>query len=480
VTSAAEGSGTAARPPAAAPAAFPDIGTAIRNGSALASHGIAPLRAAVIRIAAAGLAACDVARATEQTVSATDRGIAIGEREYPVSPEARVVVLGSGKATLSIAAALERTLGDRLDGGVVVVRAGEEAPELRRIEVLVADHPLPSERSVAAARRLLGAADAVGGDDLVLAAFTGGSSALASLPPDGVTHADKRRLHELLLSSGAPIMHVNAVRKHVSAVKGGRLAARIAPAQIVNLTASDVAGDVLDAITDPTVVDTSTVDDAIAVLRDRDIWDETPESVRRHLKTPAAESPRLDGVRIDTKLLANGARACDAMALEAKAAGLHAHIISTTLEGEARELGRVIANLAKESWTRGAPFAPPCLLVGCGGEATVSLGEDGSFGSGGPNQEIALAGALELGDGAAVAAVFIDTDGSDGGTDAAGGIVDGASIARAADAGVDLRAGLAAHRSRDALERLEDLVFTGPTGTNVNDMFVLAIGSGEQ
>jgi glycerate 2-kinase len=469
-----------ARPPAAAAAMSPDTGPAIRNASALASHGIAPLRTTAIRVAAAGLAACDVGRATEETVSTTDRGIAIGEREYPVSPGARVVVLGSGKATLSIAAALERALGDRLDGGVVVVRAGEEGPALSRIEVLVADHPLPSERSAAAARRLLAAADAVGEDDLVLAAFTGGSSALASLPPDGVSHADKRRLHELLLSSGAPITHVNAVRKHVSSVKGGRLAARIAPARIVNLTASDVAGDVLDAITDPTVVDSSTVDDAIAVLRARDIWDATPDSVRRHLETPAAESPRLDGVRIDTKLLANGALACDAMALEAKAAGLDAHIVSTTLEGEARELGRAIANLAKESWARAAPFTPPCVLVGCGGEATVSLGEDGSFGSGGPNQELALAAALELGDGVEVAAAFIDTDGSDGGTDAAGGIVDGASIARAADAGADLRADLAAHRSRDSLERLGDLVFTGPTGTNVNDMFVLAVGSGQR
>jgi glycerate 2-kinase len=479
MTGSAEGSGIVVQPPGAEPApAAPTAGPAILNADALASRGMPALRAAVLRVAAAGLGACDVARATEQAVSISDRGVAIDGREYPVSSGARVVVLGSGKATLSIAAALERILGDRLDGGIVAVRAGEEGPPLGRVEVLVADHPLPSERSGATARRLVGYADALGADDLVLAAFTGGSSALASLPPDGVSLADKRRLHELLLSSGAPINDVNAVRKHVSALKGGRLAARIAPARIVNLTASDVAGDVLDAITDPTVPDTSSVDDAITVLRDRGLWDQIPDSVRRHLGTAEATSPRLDGSRIDTVLLATGARACDAMALEAKAAGLEAHVVSTTLEGEARELGRLIANLAREGSLRGAPFAPPCVLVGCGGEATVSLGDEGSFGSGGPNQEAALAAALAL-DGTSVAAAFIDTDGSDGGTDAAGGIADGASVARAAEAGADLRGALAAHRSRDALHRLGDLVLTGPTGTNVNDLFVLAVGPGE-
>jgi glycerate-2-kinase len=285
--------------------------------------------------------------------------------------------------------------------------------------------------------------------------------------------ADKRRLHELLLTCGAPISDVNAVRKHVSALKGGRLAARIAPARIVNLTASDVAGDVLDAITDPTVADTSTVDDAIAVLREREIWDQVPASVREHLGTPEADSPPLDGVRIDTVLLATGARACEAMTLEAKAIGLDAEVVSTTLEGEARELGRHIAELAGRS-------PAPALLVGCGGEATVSLGENGAFGAGGPNEETALAAALALDDGAAVVAVFMDTDGSDGGTDAAGAIVDGTTLARATAAGVDLEASLSSHRSRDALERLDDLVFTGPTGTNVNDLFVVGIETEER
>lgn len=479
MTGALDRSGVADRWPAAeVGAARPPIAPRILNARELSTHGLKLLRDRALRVAAAGLGACDVQRATEETVSCSSDAVSIGGRDYALRPDDRVVVLGSGKATLAIAVGLERQLGERLAGGAVVVRAGDQRPSLRRIDVLEADHPLPTERSVAAARRLVELADGLGGDDLVLASFTGGSSALASLPPRGVTPAEKRRLHELLLASGAPISDVNAVRKHVSALKGGRLAERIAPARIVNLTVSDVAGDVLDAITDPTVADASTVGDAISVLRDRGLWGEVPESIQRHLGTAEAASPALDGARIDTVLLATGGRACKAMTLEARAAGLQAHVLSTTLEGEARELGRMLANLARESHDRATPFAHPCVLVGCGGEATVSLRGEAMFGAGGPNQEAAVSAALALADGAAVAAVFLDTDGSDGGTDAAGAIADGLSLGRARSAGVDLGAAIAAHRSHQALAALDDLVFTGATGTNVNDLFVLAVGAG--
>jgi hydroxypyruvate reductase/glycerate 2-kinase len=387
-----------------------------------------------------------------------------------------VTVIGAGKATLAIAAALERVLGRRLDGGAIVVRDGQDTIELERIEVVVADHPLPSERSVAGARRLCELADEARQGDLVLASFTGGSSALACLPPDGVSTQEKRRLHELLLGSGAPIGDVNAVRKHVSALKGGRLAARIAPATVVNLTASDVAGDVLDVITDPTVQDGSTVADAVGVLRERGIWDSVPASVRRHLSGRGAESPRLER-QPHTELLVTGRGACDAMTREAEAAGVLAHVVSTELEGEARELGRMLAELAGTT-TRGEGPAPaPCVLVGCGGESTVSLGDGAEFGAGGPNQEAALAAALELADGEIVSACFLDTDGSDGGTEAAGAVVDGQTGRRATGARIDLVAALDAHRSGEALAALGDLVETGPTQTNVNDLFVLAVGA---
>ncbi len=453
----------------------------IANSAELAATGMPELRALALRVAKAGLIACDVGRATREVVEFDGEMIVVAGREYPVKPGARVVVVGSGKATLAIADALEQILGPRLDAGTVVVRNGEDTMELERVEVLVADHPLPTERSDSAARTIVQRVEGLGPHDLVIAAFTGGSSSLTSLPPPGVTQAEKRRLHELLLGSGAPIIEVNAVRKHVSAIKGGRLAASIAPARLVNLTVSDVAGDVLDAITDPTVQDSSRVDDALRILHERGLWTGLPPSIRQHLESDDAHSPTLEA-EPHTVMLVNGAGACEAMTAEAQAAGLSAHVVSTELEGEASEVGRHLAELARQCAEGGGPAAPPCVLVGCGGESTVTLQSNGTgagFGAGGPNQEAATAAALALDDGAPVSACFLDTDGSDGGTAAAGGVIDGHSARRARDAGIDLSEALAGHRTGEALGGLGDLIVTGPTQTNVNDMFVVAVGTKE-
>ncbi len=369
----------------------------ISNASELVGGELADLRSLALRVAGAGLEACDVGRATEEAVSPTEAGVRIGGCDYPLPGDADVIVVGAGKATLAIVAALERVLGDRIDRGAIVVREGEDVTRLERVDVLVADHPLPTERSVAGANRLIALAEAARTDDLVIAAFTGGSSALASLPPAGVSTAEKRRLHELLLASGAPIADVNTVRKHVSRIKGGRLAELIAPATLVNLTASDVAGDIIDAITDPTVEDSSTAADAIGVLRERGLWSQVPASVRAHLDRAEARSPTL-GLEAQTVLLVTGRGACEAMALEAESAGAKARVVSTELEGEASEIGRMLVRLAGEARNGEVTAEAPRVLVGCGGEATVSLGPDGAFGAGGPNQEAAVAAALALGE----------------------------------------------------------------------------------
>jgi glycerate 2-kinase len=450
----------------------------IRNLDALADHGQEELRRRALDVAQAGLSACDAGAATLGAVEPTDAGIRIGGVEYRLAATSRVVVVGAGKATFAVAAALESRLGGRIDSGLVAVRGDQETTELASVEVAVADHPLPSDRSAAVAARLLAIVEPLGADDLVLACFTGGSSALASLPPVGVSVDDKRTLHELLLASGMPITAVNTVRKHVSRIKGGRLAAAAAPARIVNLTVSDVAGDTLDVITDPTVQDTSTAADARAVLVAYGLWDRVPVSVREHLHSAAAESPQLDTALIETELLVTGHGACEAMLKEAAAAGSAAVTLSTSLEGEARELGRMVANLARGSAAEGAPFAAPVVLVGCGGEAGVTLTPGTSFGTGGPNQDAAIAAALEL-EGAPVAAVMIDTDGSDGGTAVAGAVADGTTVARARELGLDLRQALMSHRSSEPLAALGDLVETGATGTNVNDLIVLAVGVGQ-
>ncbi len=445
----------------------------IEGIEALGARGEAGARAAALRLAAAGLAACDVAGATAAAVVLDGDALIVAGERYELDPGGRVLVIGAGKASLAIATELQRILGDRLDGGAIAIRG--ELPQLvGRIDVIASDHPLPSERSIEAARRLRALAEGAGERDVVIACFTGGSSALASLPPQGVSATDKRDLHELLLSSGISIVEVNTVRKHASAIKGGRLAAALAPARLINLTVSDVAGDHVDAITDPTVPDSSRAADAIAILHGHGLWDRAPAAIREHLQTAAAESPDLTRAEIQTVLLATGATGCEAMALEAAALSLQPVVISTTLEGEARQVGRLLANLARHSSERGAPFRPGTAMFGCGGESTVTLARDGAFGEGGPNQEAAIAAALEL-DGAAVAAVFLDTDGSDGGTGHAGAIVDGQTVKRALAAGIDLRSALLEHRSQVALTALEDTLVTGPTGTNVNDLFAIVI-----
>ena len=433
------------------------------------------MRGVALELASAGIAACHPGRAVERVVSFEGTDLIVDGRSYHLSREAQLVVVGAGKASLAIARALEAALGGRLDGGIVVVPAGQEEP-LTSVEVLVSDHPLPSDRSVTAGERLLARARRAKEQDILLACFSGGSSALACLPPAGVSLAEKRELHRLLIESGMPIAEINTVRKHVSQIKGGRLAAAALPARVVNFTVSDVANDPLDVITDPTVPDTSNSADAIEILEGYGLWPRVAESIRTHLRGYKGESPRnTEEAGIQTVLLANGVVACNAMASLANARNFRPIVLSTSLEGEARELGRVLANLARESSQRGLPFGPPCALIGCGGEGTVACLNSAPTGSGGPNQEAALGAALTLRDQDRVAALFLDTDGADGGTDIAGGLVDGFTASRARDAGVDLRAALFHHSSSETLSAIGDAIVTGPTGTNANDLFVLIV-----
>jgi len=446
----------------------------IRNYGSLLTHGAHGPRSLALRLARTGLGACDPAGVVAEQVSLNGTGFHVAGEHYKLHPEGRVVLLGSGKATLTIAAALERALGERLSGGVVVVRHAA-GPVLRKVQVVEASHPIPDSRSHAAARVLLLTASELTDRDVLLACFTGGSSALASLPPEGVSHAEKAELHRQLLSVGMPITEVNTVRKQVSAIKGGRLAHAARRARIINLTVSDVAGDLLDAITDPTVPNRSSARDAIEVLRAYGLWDSMPASIRDTLTDPRRFEPDLSGVHIQSELLVTGEAACEAMSAEAALGGAEPIVLGTGLEADAVALGGMIGQIAAESATLGRPFPPPAVLLGCGGESTVRLDDDVQFGRGGPNREAALAAACRI-SGLEVAAVFLDTDGGDGGGDAAGAVVDGQTLARAAGAGVDVRSALAEHTSGEAFAGLEDAVITGPTHTNVNDLFAVAIG----
>jgi len=449
----------------------------VANRTRLADHGERELRAAAIDLAEVALAALSPAAGLRRSVALDGENLIAGGRSYDLSATGRLVVLGAGKASAEAALALEQMLGPRLSGGVVVVpsAAGVAA---RRVTLLEADHPIPGPASADGARALLKQAEDLGERDLAICVFTGGSSALASIPPPEVSLADKIRLHQLLLASGMPIVEINTVRKHVSAIKGGRLARAIAPARILNLTVSDVVGDPLDCITDPTVADTSSVADALSALAEWELLDRVPPAVRDHLADGAdAESPDLSDADIASVLTVRGEDGSEAVIRAAASRGLAPVRLGGSVEGEAATAGRLLATLAREARASGSPWARGTVLVACGGECTVSLGPDADrmFGQGGPSQEAAIGAALALDGVHGIAAMFADTDGADGGTPVAGGLVDWSTSERARQSGLSLRKALVTHEATAVLEACGDAMVTGPTQTNANDLVLILI-----
>jgi glycerate 2-kinase len=451
----------------------------IGNRARLTDHGERELRAIVLDLAEVALAALSPSAGLRRSVAGHGLDLVVGSRSYDLSAVRRLVVLGAGKASAEVAVALGEMLGPRLDAGIVVVPHDQSALRpARQLTLLPAEHPVPGPASVTGARALLAQAAGLGEQDLAICVFTGGSSALASLPPPGISPADKAALHRLLLTSGMSVVEINTVRKHVSQIKGGRLARAIAPARILNLTVSDVVGDPLDYITDPTVQDTSSVAGALSVLTEWELLDRVPRSVRDYLADCAeAESPDLSGLDIESVLLARGEDGTEAVLRAAQARGFAGVRLGGSLEGEAATVGRVLATLAAESRRAGSPWARGTVIVACGGEYTVSLGPDagGLLGRGGPSQEAAVGAALALDGVEGIAALFADTDGSDGGTAVAGGLVDSATADQARRLGLSLRKGLVDHETTAILHACGDAVLTGATQTNANDLVIVAV-----
>ncbi len=392
----------------------------------------------------------------------------------PPPPRGRTVVVGAGKAAAAMARAVEAHWpADRPLSGLVVTRYGHGVGPLARIEVIEAAHPVPDAASGAAAARILAAVRGLGPEDLVLALISGGGSALLALPAPGVSLADKQAVARALLASGADIREMNAVRKHLSAIKGGRLAAAAAPAPVVTLAISDVPGDDLAVIASgPTVADPTTLADARAVLARYAIT--PPAAVAARLADPAAETPKPGAAFAANRalLVATPEAALLAAAEVARGAGVRPVILSDAIEGEAREVARVLAAIARHAADRGLPAAPPCVLIS-GGETTVAVRGKGR---GGRNAEFLLALAVALDGHPAIHALAADTDGIDGTEDNAGALLGPDSLARAAAAGLRARAMLADNDGYGFFAALGDLVVTGPTLTNVNDFRAILIG----
>lgn len=427
------------------------------------------LRAAARDIFDAALGAADVRPLVLRALDGVD-----------LPARGRLVVLGVGKASAAMAAAVEERLGARVAEGVVVVKDGHLAAT-RRIVLLEAGHPVPDERGAAAARRIRARAEAAGPEDLVLFLVSGGGSALTPAPAPPITLAEKQALTRLLLAAGATIRELNAVRKHCSLLKGGQLARAAAPARVHALLLSDVIGDPLDVIASgPTAPDPTTFADALAILDRFELRGRVPGAVRARLEAGArgevAETPKPDDplfARVTNAIIGNNQLVVDAAAARARGLGFVPHVLTRALAGEARLVARdLVATGRGVAAGRGPVPAPACLIAG--GETTVTVSGPGR---GGRCQELALAAAIEIANEPDLAVLAAGTDGSDGPTDAAGAIVDGGSIARARARGLEARVHLEANDSHGLLGPIGDLVVTGPTGTNLLDLYLVLVGS---
>jgi hydroxypyruvate reductase len=434
-------------------------------------------RPLIRKLIAAGLNAADPYRALFKAVSLRGRSLQVGRTSYDLSRFDRLLVVGAGKASARMAQAIESILGSRLEGGLVVVKTGHGTP-LKRITVIEAGHPIPDRAGLRAAEHVRTFVHGLTARDLVLVLLSGGASSLLPAPVPGITLTDKQRTTQLLLRSGASIGEMNTVRKHLSLLKGGGLSLST-KATLVTLILSDVIGDDIGTIgSGPTAPDPTTFADAIRVLQRCRIWRAVPATVRHHLlqgrkgtvpETLKPGSQRLHQVR--HTIIGNNRGMLDAVACAAKQAGLRPLLLSTAIMGEARTAAEQFVGFARHLMDKpGRVRRPACLIAG--GEPTVTVT---GRGKGGRAQEFAATAALHLDGIPNVWLAAMGTDGTDGPTDAAGAVVTGETLTQAREIGLNLRSALNRHDTYHALQTLGCHIHTGPTGTNVNDLYLLLL-----
>jgi len=438
------------------------------------------LRQDAITIFRSALAAVDPEEAVRRHLRIEAGALAVEGRRYDLNGCERVLVVGAGKAVAPMAKALEDLLGDRIAAGLLVVKDGHGLP-LRKIRFQEASHPVPDERGVSGTLEILKLLEGARERDLVICLISGGGSALLIAPSEGIGVADKQATTKNLLACGATIHEINTIRKHLSRAKGGQLARAAHPATVLSLILSDVVGDDLDVIgSGPTVPDHSSFQDTLEILKRYEIWNQIPDSVRQRVilgvKGALAETPKPgDPVfeRCAQVLVGSCLRALTAAARTAERLGYQSLILSSKVEGEAREVAKAFSAIGKEILSSGQPVQPPaCVLIG--GETTVTLQGDGR---GGRNQEFVLASAIALEGADRVVLLAGGTDGTDGPTDAAGAVADGLTVRRAKGMGMDPHAFLKRSDSYHFFKPLDDLIITGPTRTNVMDVYMLLVGA---
>jgi hydroxypyruvate reductase len=435
------------------------------------------LRESALAIFHAALDAADPRAAVHRAMQRDGNCLHVTAREYDLAHVRRIFVIGFGKASAAMAQAVEEMLGDKIARGAVNVKYGHVAP-LRQVQLQEAGHPLLDANGLLGTQKILDVLRDATPDDLVVCLISGGGSALLELPVAGVTLDDMRAMTDALLRSGATINELNTLRKHLSQVKGGQLARR-AHAPIISLILSDVIGSPLDTIASgPTAPDSTTFADALDVIVRRGVREQLPRVIVEHVERGArgeiVDTPKIDDpifARAQYVIIADGEIACNAAKRAARERGFNTLLLSTFVQGEAREVAKVLAAIAKEIVELDRPAARPACVI-AGGETTVTVRGKGK---GGRNQELALAAALEIAGMRKVVVLSGGTDGTDGPTDAAGAIADGETIARASAQGLDARAFLANNDAYHFFQPLGDLIITGPTKTNVNDVILVLV-----
>jgi glycerate 2-kinase len=438
------------------------------------------LREDATAIFGAALAAANASDAVKRHLLRTEVQLRVGKARFALTRMNRVVVVAVGKAAAPMAEVIEQRIGDKFTRGLVVTKHGHAAAYSGNCEVIESGHPIPDEDGLRAGHAVLALVDDLTSKDLLVVAVSGGASSLLCAPVEGVSLAAKQRTTDLLLRAGADIYELNSVRKHLSMLKGGNLAARAYPATVLSLLLSDVVGDPLDVIgSGLTAPDRSTFAQALKVLAARSVLEQVPAEVREHLEKGACgemiETPKPgDGLfeNVTNAVVGNSRQALEAAAEEAKRRGYRPLILSSRFQGEAREVARLHAEILWETVLSGHPVRPPvCILSG--GETTVTVRGKGK---GGRNQEFALAAALALGGAPNIMCLFGGTDGTDGPTDAAGAFVSGETMVRATKLGLNAADYLVRNDSYPFFDALGDLFKTGPTGTNVMDVNLMLAG----
>jgi hydroxypyruvate reductase len=438
------------------------------------------MREHALQIFQAGLQAVDPVEAINRHIKLEKNLLIIGGKQFNLDDYDNILVVGAGKAGAPMAKAVEDLMENRISDGVIVVKDGHGL-SLKKVKVCEASHPVPDERGVQGTEEILSLVEKAGERDLVICLISGGGSALLIAPVQEISLEDKQDATKLLLACGATIHEFNTVRKHLSRAKGGRLAQMANPATITSLILSDVVGDDLDVIASgPTVPDSSTFKDAQQILEGYGIWGDLASSVRNHIEKGVSgqieDTPKSDNaafLQCSQVLVGTNLQALKAAGKAAERLGYRPLILSSKVEGEAREVAKFYSAIAREVLESSYPMEPPvCVLAG--GETTVTLQGDGL---GGRNQEFALASALAIEGLDKVIVLSGGTDGTDGPTDAAGAIADGNTVARARESGLDPKNFLQRNDSYNFFQKLDDLVITGPTRTNVMDIYMLLVGS---